>query len=413
MSGNHEPGLSDADDVARSLTENPPTLDDVARARMEKQLLDAIRDPSRSAREVRATGRSRSWLIAGGFAAAAAAALGFFALRSPEVEGRQARMELRNVGSTLQTGTIDEGSSLRTSADEVADIRIEDSLVHLEPSTELQIAALTSERMVFELRSGEVRVEFHPRARGQEHMTVRTSRATVEVVGTVFTVRETATYSDVSVDEGRVRVVPRDGEPRSVGAGESTRVGPEPHASVTPAATDDEAVPAAVEAPEPATEIQAEPLTARERHSQSPAQRLSRVRRLIRDGELEVAEALVRGVTSAPDASARTRAQAFTYLGDLLRRRASLQEAAQAYQSAASLGAGQVSHMAVYALARMQERRMGDSAAARASYRRYIDEAGSAPLVGQARAALCRLGEVDMCGAAAGFETATPDEATP
>jgi len=344
----------------------------------------------------------------GTIAVAAAALLGFFALRASPDDERQARMELRTVGATVQSGTIDEGSSLRTGDDEVADIRIEDSRLHLEPSTDVRIETLSDGRLAFELRSGEIRVEFHPRVRGEETMTIRTNRALVEVVGTVFTVRASESLTEVSVSEGRVRVTPHGDEARSVGAGESTRVQdrpdqnaatPEPDRSDEAAAADRPAIEEHALA-EPVAEPTAEraaPPSVREQRMNSPAQRLSRARRLLRDGdESDRTATLLRELTRAPDASPVVRAQAYTLLGDLLRSRRDFPASAQAFEGAARQGAGQMSQMAIYALARLQERQIHDRAAAIASYRRYL-EAGGGPLVGQARSALCRLGETEMC----------------
>lgn len=388
--------LKDSDAVAEALRDDPPRLDDLAKARMEKRLLEAARGPRTKAAEPSRRGVG-GW-IAGGLAVAAAVLLAVFAFRDaePEPSTRVARMELRGASATRQSGTIDEGSSLRTRADETAEIRIEDSVVHLEPSTEVRLETLSADRMAFALARGEVRVEFHPRARGHEGMTVRTGRATVEVVGTVFTVRETGPSTEVSVTEGVVRVVPLGGEARSVAAGESTRVD-ERRAEAAPAvAPPDEAV-------EPMPEVEPAappPETERERRAQSPAQRLARARRLVAEGDNEGAEALLRGVVRASDASGAIRAQAATLLGDLLQRGGDLPGAADAYETAARQRAGHLSHLAIYDLARMQERRQGDREAARASYQRYLDESGNGPLAGQARQALCRLGDPGACPSA-------------
>ena len=147
-------------------------------------------------------------------------------------------------------------------------------------------------------------------------------------------------------------------------------------------------------APEPPA-----PPTARERHAQSPAQRLARARRMIAAGENDEAAELLHGIAVATDASAQVRAQASLLLGDLLQRQGELAAASEAYEDAARQGAGHLSQLAIYDLARMQERRMHDDDAARASYRRYLDQSASGPLVGQARQALCRLGDAAMCTA--------------
>lgn len=393
-------GRMDSDAVAEVLAEQPPALDDITRARMEQSLLEAAREP----RPVEAPRRSRAWIAGGALAAAAAVALGFFALRGDEDEAassRVAEMELRSVGSSAQSGTIDEGSSLRTRIDEVAEIRIEDSVVHLEPSTEVRLAVLGSDRMVFELLRGEVRVEFHPRAPGEERMSVQTSRATVEVVGTVFTVRETEHETEVSVAEGEVRVVPREGEARAVAAGESTRLGEaRAAADVEPVADEGAAGPAVradLDAPPRAVDEARAPTQREARIVHTPAQLLARARGLSQGGDGARAVGLLRQVARSPEASARTRAQAFNLLGDLLAREGELSEAAEAYDAAVRQRAGPLSHMAIYDLARLQERRLNDPDAARASYRRYLAVAEGGPLTGPVRQALCRLGDTEAC----------------
>lgn len=385
--------VRDSDAVAEALGEHPPQLDDLAKARIEKRLLEAARAP-RTAAAPATSRRATGWLVAGGaVAVAAAVGLGIFAWRGDAPATRVARMELRSVGATQQRGTIEEGSSLRTGPGEVAEIRVEDSVIHLEPSTELRLDAVRGDRVELALAHGEVRVEFHPRAPGREGMSVRTERATVEVVGTVFTVRESASATEVVVSEGRVRVVPREGEARFVAAGEGTRVEAEQRVEAVAPALDVAA------ADVPAAEPASPPQTERERRALSPAQRLARARALIAQGENDAAVELLRGVAGASDASAAIRAQASTLLGDVLQRQGALPEAAEAYEGAARQGAGQYSALAIWALARMQERRLDDRDAAIASYRRYLDQSGNGPLAGQARQALCRLGDASACPA--------------
>ena len=406
MMSTNQSEVRDADGVASSLQTHPPVLDDVARARMERRLMSAVRRGEPAVPAPRsALRRAGPVLFLGGLAAAAAALFFLYSPASP----REARMELHTVGATIQRGTIEQGSLLRTGPDEVADLHIEDSRVHLEPSTELRIDALTGGRMAFVLRSGEIRVEFHPRAPGEESMSVRTARATVRVVGTVFRVRATDGFTEVSVSEGRVRVEPEGaGRARSVGVGESTRVGDEvaAHAVSAGERAPAEPVEAAAAPAEPnvagrsvetasaSQHPRARPSGRGSRPSSSPlppTEQLALARALLRQGEPEQAEALLRVAASASDASASVRADAYTLLGDLMQRRGALRSAAQAYRSAEGQGAGQLSHLAIYALARLQDRRMHDRDAARASYQRFVEVEPDGPLAGAARRAICRL----------------------
>ena len=130
-----------------------------------------------------------------------------------------------------------------------------------------------------------------------------------------------------------------------------------------------------------------------------PGARPSRNRRPATEPPPESARAMtiLREVASARDTTPRIRAQAYTLLGDVLRRANRHEEARAAYEGAIRQRAGSWSHSAIYVLGRLQERRLGDRDAARASYLRYIVEAPGGPLVGASREALCRLGDTTMC----------------
>jgi tetratricopeptide (TPR) repeat protein len=124
---------------------------------------------------------------------------------------------------------------------------------------------------------------------------------------------------------------------------------------------------------------------------------LARARRLLSEGRGDLAEPLLRRVAGGAGPG-RRRAQAWTLLGDLAQRSGRLEEAARAYGRAAALGRGSmVGPNAIYALARLQERRLRDVGAARRSYARYLTEAPDGPLAPQARRALCRLGDEARC----------------
>jgi transmembrane sensor len=342
--------------------------------------------------------------VAGGVALAAAAAVLFFVLRPAAPVTPIARFEVRDVDSAGQRGTLEEGSELPTGPGEVADVRIADSRVHLEPDSRLRIATLAPGRLDLELRRGEVRVGFHPRERGREHLTVATPEARVEVVGTVFTVRARDGVTEVRVSEGTVRVVPRaGGEARLVHAGESTRMG-SARAEAPPRETVETVE---TEAPEHAGveaegDPTAEPPPAVDPSGErAPAPRpralLARARRLLADGRGDRAEPILRRVADG-SGPARIRAEAWTLVGDLSQRSGRLDQASGAYGRAAELGRGSmVGPNAIYALGRLQERRLDDAAAARRSYARYLDEAPEGPLAAQARRALCRLGEQSRC----------------
>ena len=381
--------------LAKMLNEHPPTLDDVARARMEKRLIEAtlIEATSRPSetRPARAPSGARIWVGGGVLAAAAAVTLGWFALRPDDVgPGAQAEFQTYD-DTTRQRGTLEVGSTLRTDARTEGDIRVADSRIHIGPGSLLYLGELGFDRLSFDLTRGEIRVEFHPRVRGRDRMTIRTPHASVEVVGTVFVVRVSEAVTEVSVTEGKVRVVPEHGEARLVGAHDAVRV-PDDRTAAAPsteaaagANADDEGAGA------PAAR------TERERNLVTPAQRLARARDMHRQGETERAEAILQGVTTDRESTPRIRAEAYTLLGDVLGRARRFDDARAAYEGAVRQRAGSVSQLAIYALGRMQEREMNEPAAARASYQRYVEEAPGGPLVGQARQALCRLGDASAC----------------
>ena len=106
--------------VAKALAADPPVPDDVTRARMEKRLLAAA--ASRGAAEPASPSRA-PW-IAGGVALVAAAAALLWLTQPSEPEAPVAHLEVRDVESSAHRGTIEEGSVLRTDADQVADIRV-------------------------------------------------------------------------------------------------------------------------------------------------------------------------------------------------------------------------------------------------------------------------------------------------
>jgi len=387
--------------VAQRLREQPPTLDELAKARGERTLLAAVKAGERASTE--GAGRGVGRIALGGVAALVAAAALLALWRGGAPTDRVARFELREIDATAQRGTLEPGSVLETGEGEVAEVTVQESRVRLSPGSRMRIAALAEDRLELELDRGEVRVEFHPRERGREALSVTTAQARVEVVGTVFTVRAGDARTEVSVREGVVRVVPSDaGEPRQLHAGERWTVAPR-RAEVAEPAIEDERVPEepvaraepgeadAPDAPVPPATVVPTPTPA-----PTPAARLATARRWIAAGRADRAEPELRAILDAP-APRAVQAEAATLLGDLAQRSGRLDAAAAAYARAAEVGTGAVGHNAIYALARLQERRLRDPAAARASYARYLAEAPEGALSGHAREALCRLGDAARC----------------
>ncbi len=370
--------------LAELLRERPPIPDDIARARMEKSFVEAAGSRVLPARQRR---WPRALLGAGVLAAAAAIGIVLFVDDPPAT--RVARIERRQTSADVSRGTLDEGSTIVTSAGEVADLRIEESHVRIAEASRVRMTALAPDRIELELDRGMIDVAFHPRARGHEGMTISTPHVRVEVVGTVFRVSVGEGATDVFVREGTVRVVPREGgAPELVRAGQRTSVTRAPPI----------VVPAAPEASVPSEQESAPPAEPAEQ-DEDPRARLEEARRLIEAGRTSAAEALLRRLTQ-PWVAAGVRAEAFTLRADMHLASAQHDEAAREYEEAAQAGRGRpVGHNAIYALARLSERHLGDRDAARASYERYLSEAPDGALAAQARRALCRLGSSEHCEA--------------
>jgi ferric-dicitrate binding protein FerR (iron transport regulator)/TolA-binding protein len=217
----------DSHELADVLREQPPVLDDVARARLEKAILQAPRVSAP------VKPRARRPFVAGvsaGLAVAALALLGWFAFAptptEPEVATFEAFTSTREGERPLREGAFVEGEVVTTDVDQhvrahFAERRVE---VEVAPSSRARFLRLGGSDLAVGLDRGSVRVSFHPERRGERSLAIETPLARVEVVGTVFEVDVDADGTRVRVEEGIVRVVPREGDERFVHAGESVRV---------------------------------------------------------------------------------------------------------------------------------------------------------------------------------------------
>lgn len=221
----------DSRELADALREQPPILDDVARARLEKAILHEPRTTV-----VRSRPRSRHPFVAGvgaGLAVAALALLGWLTLAPTSIDHEVASFETfagssahADARRSMREGSITEGEVVTTPDDQhvrahFAERRVE---VELAPSSRARFLRLGGSDLAVGLDRGSVRVSFHPERRGERTLAIETPLARVEVVGTVFEVDVDADGTRVRVEEGIVRVVPREGDERFVHAGESVRV---------------------------------------------------------------------------------------------------------------------------------------------------------------------------------------------
>ncbi|MEM9067323.1 MAG: FecR family protein [Myxococcota bacterium] len=439
--------MPDSHDLARQLRDDPPELDDVMRARMERRLLEAPREKAFAP-------RSRRPFFAGigvGLAAAAAVALVWWSSQDAPADP-VATFEAMRDGVLVRRGDFREGDAVETSDAQLVRVALGGleprALVTVHPSSRAAFEEIHGNNLGVRLRRGHVRVEFHPVVRGEESFVVRTANARVEVVGTVFDVRvDSQGSTHVHVQEGVVRVVPLDGRDAVlVHAGEDHTVStaradaaeellePTPESlelleSLEPSAeevevssdepterpaiaagespTDPEAQaeePAEAPAAETATaEIAtAEPTTETERATRVPSLsddlRFDLAARFFERGQYARARHELYAVARSSNHRVN-RARAWVEVAEAFERESDVGRAAEAYRRAASIGRGTVlGANALFALGRLRAT-LDDDDAARNAYRRYLEEAPGGPLAGQARRALCRLKERQYCDA--------------
>lgn len=301
-----------------------------------------------------------------------------------------ARFEVSDDHATTQRGTLDEGSMLTTGADERSAVSFGDSRVELRDNSQLRIATLTSERLVFELRRGSVHVAFHPENRGQQQLVVRTFNARVEVVGTEFSVRARSDETLVTVVEGVVRVVPTGAEASPdrahlVRAGERTTV-----SAVRSQASEgaDERSPRTRSSPRVAV-----------RRAPSPHEDFERANTLLRGGDREGAVSALRELTG-PERSSVVQARAWHRIGLIRRTEGQYARAAEAFERALRAAPRRpAGTMAVFELGWMYESRMGDRASAQREYERYLRIAPQGAHANRARERLCAFGDRTSCRA--------------
>ena len=438
--------------IADVLREHAPAPDDLARARMERRVVALSRgaavtgkiEPVRLAELTRS--RGRAWAVGGGALAVAAAVTLALRLAGPAELGGPAEPRFAIGGASgagPREGAVAVGTHIDLGAGQSASVDVYDVHVDARAESTLRFASVERADVRVELSRGTAEFAFHPAERGQQHLTVETSVARVEVVGTVFSVEVADTgATTVAVREGTVRVVPLEGADVQgavlVHAGERTEIGAtEPPPEVTPIETStatsiepaatlaaqpvDPALPGlivlpddapVVPTPEPAR-VQIDRASPYPASSSSPRdgvtstetsadaipppprsarQRLESAVSLLEQEQHALARPELAALAASPQTPRAIRVEALSWLAGSLEATRAYSEARVQYQRAVELGAGTDEGLnAIIELARLEERRLGDLDGARRDYARYLREAPQGALASQARAALCRL----------------------
>lgn len=396
-----EPSRSER--IASELRDAPPRVDEIARARAEKRLVDAVASGVGGALPVPAKKRPMV-AIAAGAAFLAAAAVLLFVLLPRDGGATQpapvASFEALDPGAPVRRGTFAPGETVETSASQRVRVRIDRSEVLVAPGTRVRFSAISEREVRLTVERGRVDVGFHPRRRGEQRMHVLTRTARVDVVGTVFhvTVDERGETS-VGVSEGTVRVVDlREQTASLVHAGGSLRVAlavlPLPPPVVQSAQRVAEPAPQTVPAAPAAAVATAPDRAPRE---SSPAERLGAARAMItRDPDRARTE--LNALASDPRAPAVVHAGALMDLGNMARTAGRFTQAEGHYAVAARAARGSADEAnALYSLGEIRERQLDDAAGAREAYARALAAPGAAVLRRQLQNALCRLGDSAHC----------------
>ena len=401
-----EPSRSER--IAAELRDSPPRVDEIARARAEKRLIDAV-VLGVGPRRVEARKRPIVLVAAASLSLAAAAAVLFVMSRGDDVQPAAANVatfEALDPGAPVRRGSFAPGEVVETTAAQRVRVRIDRSEVLVAPSTRVRFSEISAREVRLTVERGRVDVGFHPRHRGEQRMRVLTRTARVEVVGTVFRVVVDARgETAVSVSQGAVRVVDlRVTSATLVRAGSSTRIAlapaPASGASGTASAAGiARAVPGGpVAAPTgpPTAPIAAAPDVAPAERA-SPTERLVTARALIaRDPDL--ARTQLTSLATDPRAPASVQAGALMDLGNIARTAGHYTQAEAHFAVAAHAARGTREEAnALYALGGVRERQPADQSGARDAYRLELAAPGAAILLPQIRAGLCRLGDAAQC----------------
>ncbi len=415
-------------------------LDDIRRARMERDLIAAWKQRATARfaeRSLSRRGRRLGWVASVAVSGVIGGLVVLYGAHQPEVASRVAPIappayfEVRIGDAATQTGALVQGQTLASGDHGQVQVHIGATRIDMERQSRLRFERITDKELRVSLATGEINVAYHPTRGSEQRLSVETASATVLVVGTEFAVTvDPAGGTDVRVTEGVVRVMSRIGdEDRVLTAGDTTRVEPTDLAALVAGssaspATDVPAFAADLdfgESPEAidigrlvapsvegATPKSISHMSAASRDVASrdaatvaermtPARRLDFARALLRQGHHDQARALLRDLTE-PNQAVALQVEAWTLTAESYTAQGYVPRAADSYRKAADVGRGtQAGHNAVFAWARLLERHTRDQQAAVLVYERYLREAPEGALSLQAMDALCRLGVLAHC----------------
>jgi TolA-binding protein len=406
-----------AQQLARRMQSEPHELDEIARARMERNLVEAWR--ARGAHAVplpKARPALSRTLWVGSVAASCAlgVVLALFLIRQSagkESPGTDdvAHFDLVLGDGVVQSGSVVAGQVLESGKRGHIEVGVGDTRLDLAPQSRVRFERLDREELRLALVQGRVDVAFNPRRKGEQRLLVETSAARVVVVGTRFAVEaDAARATRVSVTEGVVRVEPRRGtDAVLVRAGEEVTIPPLPQSAVSKQALTPTVI-AKAASPEPTPDASPSTLArtrltakAEERarkagrataaKDREVEQRLEAARQQLLAGKHAAArEGLERMIQGTAPPSARV--EALMLMAESYTAQGQVPRAAAAYRHAVDAAPRDSSgHNALFALARLLDRYTSEDESAAAAYREYLARAPHGALAVQARDALCRL----------------------
>lgn len=393
--------------IADALRNDSTQLPEMARARMERNLVEAWR--ARSAHAVPLP-RLRAglsllsrgvWIGSIAGSAALGVTLALLILRSAEVPqpaaapAATAHFDLVIGDGAVQSGTLVAGQVLESGKHGHIEVSLAQSRIDIAPESRVRFEKLERDELRLSLVQGRVDVAFHPERRGEQHLSVETSAARVIVVGTQFAVEAAANRETrVAVSEGVVRVEPRrGGAPLLVHAGEQVTVGTEREQQLSKEPLKAAPLPAAVT---PIPREASAPRSARGRKAKASTGsdyevRLENARQLLLQGKHKEARDRLERITEG-SVPAGTRVEALVLTAESYTAQGQVPRAAAAYRRAVESAPREpAGHNALFALARLLDRYTADNDAAASAYREYLAKAPHGALARQARDALCRL----------------------